>query len=207
MLGKPGFRRLLGAIALSTFGCGTPAVPGNVRQIAGYPAARAEDLARFPPLGTEALAAPVVGQHYRIRYGILHVPDADSPVDARTGAEGFPADGPFEEEVRVAPEDVVVRVIRYAGATPTGEPVHRLLACVDLRPARLRNLGGALIVLNVAAAGAAVSVPYARDAVTGEPAPVPAEELLDEEQGTPCDRRPLARREWEDNRARRENRR
>ncbi len=122
--------------------CGTPA-PVTGRKIDGYPAARAEDLARFPPLETEAL----------------------------------------------------------------GEPVHRLLACVDLRPARLRNLGGALIVLNVAAAGAAVSVPYARDAVTGEPAPVPAEELLDEEQGTPCDRRPLARREWEDNRARRENRR
>ena len=167
---------------------------------AGYPPTRAEHLpGNFAVIPASEIALALVGREYRVRYGVLQLPDPDQPVDAFTGAYGFQAEGPFERDIRVSPGDIYVSVLPVAPTKRDDPAVHRLVACVDIRPSHLtQTTPGTLIVLDVQPVGDQLAVPLAIDAVTGEPLSIKGSELLDE-NNSPCDRRLQARMNWDDN--------
>lgn len=165
----------------------------------GYPAVSAEDLpGRYAVISAQDIQAALVNRQYRVRYGVLHLPDSDRAVDALSGAHGFRAEGPFERELSISAGDVYVSVFP-APIQSHGAPVHRLVACVDVRPSHLEWSGaGTPVVLDVQPVGHAPSVPLVLDAVTGESLAERATDLFDG-TGGPCDRRILARLNWEEN--------
>lgn len=191
---------VLCAVSLASCGGASPVRFPTRSTPSGYPTSRAEDLAgNFAVIPPNDIALALVGCRYRIRYGILHLPDPDQPVDALTGAHGFPAEGPFVREIRVSARDVYVSVSPSAPGRPNEPAAHRLVACVDIRPSHLtRTTSGTVIVLDVQPVDNSLPVPLATDAVTGELLSGKAAELLDE-NNTPCDRRLFARRDWDDN--------
>jgi hypothetical protein len=190
----------LSAVLLASCGGGSPVRFPTRTPPAGYPPTRAEDLAgNFAIIPTNHIALALVGHEYRIRYGVVHLPGPDQAVDALTGAYGFQTEGPFERAIHVSPGDVYVSLFPDAPRSPQEPAVRRLVACVDIRPSRLPPpTTGTLIVLDVQPIGDDPHVPLAIDAVTGQTLPGKAAELLDE-NNTPCDRRLLARAQWDDN--------
>ncbi len=167
---------------------------------AGYPAARAEELpGNFVAIPANEIALALVGREYRARYGMLQLPNADQPTDALTGAYGFQAEGPLEREIRVSPDDVFVSVFPAKVTMPRAPAVHRLVACVDIRPSHLTQTPpGTLVVLDVRPVGEHPRVPLAIDAVTAEQLSLDASELFDE-NNRPCDGRIQSRMTWDDN--------
>jgi hypothetical protein len=196
----PGCIAALFAASLLSCGGATPVAFPTRATPAGYPPARAEELpGSFAVIPAKDITRALVGREYRVRYGILHLPGPDQPVDALTGAYGFEAEGPFEQEIRVAVGEVYVSVFPEAPRRPSEPAGHRLVACVDVRPSHLPLVAtGTRIVLDVQPIGGHPPVPLAMDVVTGESLPVSASELFDE-NNSPCDRRLSARRAWDDN--------
>lgn len=193
-------RALLVATALACLSCRGSSVIDFPRRPApaGYPAARAEDLpGTFPRIPEEDFARALAGRVYRVRYGILPARCFDCPVDARSSSFPQPAEGPFEQEVRIAASDVIVRI-----AAPGREEraqAHRLIACVDVRlSASLSSADDSTIVLDVQPIDDSPPLPFAVDAVTGERLPIDATTLVDENNGS-CDLRLRARMFWDDN--------
>ncbi len=132
----------------------------------------------------------------------MELPGPEQAVDARTGFWGFPAEGPFERDFTVSADDVDVSVFPSTDDVPPGQPpLHRLVACVDIRPSHVAGVAlgrGDVIVLDVQPIGDAPAVPLVLDAVTGERLPIDASRMLDE-ANEPCDGRLRRRRGWDDN--------